>query len=253
MKAPIMNASGRADTALMNALINYFVQLSAFLEVEFDKDIMEITPEQFKSFSSTFRIAVLGDDSLTVVKYKEGLENRVSEIIQEYGFEARDMKLHFDARRAVFLGNRLYPVIENGVKTISWGPTIGRRMFKMGTATDIQEDPIDWLRQVSEATIIQAGFVPLIGDIARKTFELTKHVNRGSAKVEEMLKYKQQFITHKTTTCDYDRIADYMEFVYNISVDQFVSMYATIHSIERVPCIITCPMFDTMVTKDTCG
>lgn len=253
VKAPIMNASGRADTALMNALINYFVQLSAFLEVEFDKDIMEITPEQFKSFSTTFRIAVLGDDSLTVVKYKEGMENRVSEIIQEYGFEARDMKLHFDARRAVFLGNRLYPVIENGVKTISWGPTIGRRMFKMGTATDVQEDPIDWLRQVSEATIIQAGFVPLIGDIARKTFELTKHVNRGSAKVEEMLKYKQQFITHKTTTCDYDRIADYMEFVYDISVDQFVSMYTTIHSIERVPCIITCPMFDTMVTKDTCG
>jgi len=131
VRAPIMNASGRADTALMNALINYFVQLSAYLEVEFDKDIMDVTPQEFSTFTKTFRIAVLGDDSLTITKYVEGMEQRVSDIIQDYGFEARDMKTHFDARKAVFLGNRLYPVVEEDIPTIAWAQQLEGECSKL--------------------------------------------------------------------------------------------------------------------------
>lgn len=253
VSAPIMNASGRADTALMNALINYFVQLSAFLEVTYSREVDKISREELSNFFETFRIAVLGDDSLTVVPYKEGMEGNVSDIIQHYGFEARDMKVHRDAKHAVFLGNRLYPVLEGGLPTISWGPTIGRRMFKMGTATDIQDDPTDWLRQTSEATIIQAGFVPILGDMARKTFELSRHVYKGNSIKEEKLKYKQPFISNCCTTCDYERIGSYMMEVYSLSVEDLTQMYTLIHSIQHVPCIITCPLFDALVTKDTGG
>lgn len=258
VSSPTINASGRADTALMNALINYFVQLTAYVENFYGKSFNDVTHDELDGFMDQFRIAVLGDDSLTVTKYFEGMETFVSDVIAEFGFEARDMKTHRDPRRAVFLGNRLYPVLADGVKTNAWGPTIGRRLFKLGTSSDIQPNPMSWLLQISEATLTMASFVPILGTIARsmysfatsRTMKQTSYF--GDDKIyKEKIKYNQHFISPIDLKVDYERIGDYMLHVYELSQQDIEIMQNIIYSIESYPCVISHPLFDRIVSVDT--
>lgn len=254
VRAPVMNASGRADTALMNALINYYVQLAAYIQVYTGKDMDDINLEDYDNFSKVCRIGLLGDDSLTLFPYSEGLEQRVSTLIARFGFEARDMKTHERGGSAVFLGNRVYPTIVNGERNISWGPTIGRRIFKMGTSADRTADPYDWLKQTSLATIKMAGFVPLIGTLARRTLELCEHIQITNTKhYDEKIKYKEMFTTSDIVELDFERIGDYMLEVYSIGKEELVRLEILLASLESVPAIITDPVLDRMVTFDTCG
>lgn len=255
VRAPIMNASGRSDTALMNALINYYVQLASYLIVYTNKDMDDITLEDYQAFSKICRIAVLGDDSLTLFPAHDGLEERVSKIIGTFGFEARDMKTHVKANTAVFLGNRLYPVIlEDGTSTVAWGPTIGRRLFKMGTSADIQLDPLDWLKQTSLATVKMAGFVPFLGTIARRCLQLTDHVEvKRYNHYDDLLKFRKGFLEENEVKLDFDRIGQYMLEVYGISQEEYVRLEIMFSEIESVPVVVTDVVIDRLVTFDTCG
>jgi len=259
--ARIQNASGRSDTALLNAFINFFVQLAAYITAYHGKTLSEVTQVELEWYLKHFRIAVLGDDSITFTLEFDDMANKVADQVARFGFETRDMKVHDDPRNLTFLGCHVYPVKkrvgDEWVQSLAFGPTIGRRSFKMGVATDIQSDPLDWLRQTSQATLKVSGFVPIVSDIARRQIQLLDAlgvVDSGKAVIKEVveqMKYKNHLMDDSTLIADSDRMDAFMEAVYGLNPVKLRELNAAIQRVPTIPCYITSPILDRLVIQDT--
>jgi len=171
-RAQCMMASGRDDTAAMNGVLNGVAQYCAWSVVLTGSWPHEDTAKR-AWLDSNLRIAILGDDSLSVVP---GLDingrpwSRQDFIAQiaRFGFETK-LEETADAYCAVFLGCRPYPTATG----LSWGPTIGRRVFKHHTAQTLKvQDFFAWLRGVVTAELVQFAHVPLLREIAYKVDHL---------------------------------------------------------------------------------
>jgi len=174
---PIMNASGRDDTALMNAFINGTVQYLSYYHVLVGTDAwLDNNIEHIKWFEENFRVIVLGDDSLTLVPEKTmrneawTLQQVVAQV-DRYGFEARDVKLRHCPCECVFLGNRPYPALTeiDGYTTTRpvWGPTIGRRIVRLSYMLNYEraKDGYAWLRGICTAAKRSYSHVPILNDL----------------------------------------------------------------------------------------
>lgn len=236
VRAPSMNASGRADTALMNALINAFVQYSAYIQCKYSKPLSQITTLEHMAFSKRFACGLLGDDSITIVEEMPDMGNIVSKKIAEYGFEARDMKTWNHGEHFVFLGQRLYPVKLGKEPTICWGPTIGRRLYRFGHSSDQQPDPLRWLKCNMYAADLTYGFVPILGDIARRTLKLLEHVTvtelELTTHMNEQYKFKSGFRTSQNYLPDWSRMGNYLKLVYSIDISDYVSFLTELDNIK---------------------
>lgn len=261
--ARLQNASGRADTSLMNGVLNGSTQTAAYIREFYSmRPLEDITYEEIQTFLATFRIAVAGDDSLTFCEYHEGMEERISQAVSLYGFETHDMKVWDDPRKCTFLGCHLYPTVEfddDGVplETISLGPTIGRRLYKMGASCDQQPDPLDWLHQVSEATALVSSFVPFVSDVAIRQMAWldSKRFSRGNSNqrnhiLEEMARYKVYGDLKPKIACP-RRKFEFLESVYGLTREEVVGLEWSISQIPSFPCILNNVTIDRIVAQDT--
>lgn len=390
IRAPIMNASGRADTALMNALVNYAVQYAAFIECTYNKPLDDITREEKESFDSYFKIGVLGDDSITFTRHFDDMEDLVADKIAEFGFEARSMKVHRAPQFITFLGNRIYPTRTSdscmyavvvphdidmnlifdkipyggfnaeefvrskrdkelvkilkskksdlkdsvwkiykdldvrltnnahrfvflrgmpkalGIKSkfddvfvlkppqfrtnmnaiekyefesidftrtidkttlldicldtstwregVSWGPSIGRRVSKLGTSVEVQQDPLSWLKGNNEAALISYPFVPILSDLARRTLEILDHIETNKT-----LDLLQDFVRYKALSSNLgcivpsERMGTFLKEVYGLRSIDLEELNMEISKTRSLPAIITIPWLDKIVTEDTSG
>jgi len=174
-KGGIMNASGRDDTALANALLNGVVMSSALAAAYFSVQLEDLSVQQWREFSHLAALAVVGDDSLCFCPttrsdgnpWSETDMRAVSDNIAKSGFIA---KLGWSHRvvDAIFLGNRPYKVAGRWY----WGPTLGRRLFKHHCCISPDANPIAWLHGVARMEATAFPFVPLLGAMAKRTCEL---------------------------------------------------------------------------------
>lgn len=254
VRAPSMNASGRADTALMNALINAFVQYSAYIQCKYSKPLNQITPLENLAFSKRFACGLLGDDSITIVEEMPDMGNIVSKRIADYGFEARDMKTWNHGEHFVFLGQRLYPVKLGKESTICWGPTIGRRLYRFGHSSDQQPDPYRWLKCNMYAADLTYGFVPILGDIARRTLQLLDHITvtefELTTHMNEQYKFKTGFRSTQNYLPDWSRMGDYLKLVYSIDMSDYVSFLAELEQIKRPTTVFSHAWMHKVVLHD---
>jgi len=271
VSGPIMNASGRSDTALMNALINGLVQITSYCMAEQGvDDIISLNHERTTFTLSYIKIAVLGDDSLTFYSYFPGIDKEVGDMVAKFGFEARDMKVHFSPEKMVFLANRIYPVIDkDGNKDIMWGPTM-RRLHKMGISEQIQPNPMSWLAQVTIASLITSDFVPYIGDIAKKQAQLLEGTKITSYDViTEKLAYKKGFLDTDLRVndivtdsvdfskyssgyqFDYEFLEHWLHYTYGAGLEDYYSFLDTLEEVTGVTTIITDGVLERMVSIDT--
>lgn len=160
VKARPMMASGRDDTALMNALVNGIAQSYVWAAVMFDlPSVTAVTLKHLSAVRNCLAIVLLGDDSLTLMPpFKI---ERAEQLFLEFGLVVK-VKVHDDIRKATFLGMRPYPVEGGG---LAWGPTIGRRLYKHHYAADIVVDHNAWLRGVLRGELVSAAHVPVLSEI----------------------------------------------------------------------------------------
>lgn len=175
-KGRAMNASGRDDTALANAVLNAIAIVLAVTAVDHGTTVWNIDADDVRSTLTCCSVSIVGDDSLVWLPplkqdgYTWSLNDakNLSDEIARFGFIAK-VGISHRVEDAVFLGNRPYRVDGRWY----WAPTIGRRLFKHHCRASVEGDPIAWLRGIALFEAQCYGFVPIIGEMARRVLTLT--------------------------------------------------------------------------------
>jgi len=154
--AATINASGRDDTALLNAVNNLFVQGAAWLRAAASQgagmtwaDLEKMSDAEWEAIFSQYRLIVLGDDSMACVP--EGWKSYstlVNQYIGGFGFETKT-DCQTDLTSCVFLGQRPWPT----TRGLRMAPTLGRRLYKMQWCCRPPIDSARWLHSTSWAML----------------------------------------------------------------------------------------------------
>lgn len=240
-----MNASGRVDTAVLNAIVNMAAQQVVFTahynsmtveEVLMDPRIIDETPMD---------LICLGDDSITVYPFKID-KQFLTDSFAKLGLVAPDSKIqiHEDFRRCTFLGCRPWPSVIDGEDVACWGPTIGRRLPKMGFCVDLKISPQLWLRGTSLAYLTTCQHVPIIYDMAMKVFNLTT----GPTVIADSLKPTHTTDTRLKMVSHY--LPGFFELVYERSWSELMELRDLVQQVVTLPAVISHPIMDWLTVVD---
>lgn len=266
ISGPVMNASGRSDTALMNALINGLVQIASYAMAEQCVDNLDDLDEnQVRRMLKSIKIGVLGDDSLTFYKRFPNMGASVGDRVADFGFEARDMKVHDSPANTIFLAQRPYPVVNSERKTTTiWGPTM-RKLHKMGVSVDPQEKPYTWLYQNTLATLVMASHVPYVYETALRQYQLLEnHQFLRDENIEglDSIRYSKHFLVEKTNlqkaslfapewVFDIREIDRWLTKIYGVGADHYYNFVEMLGDIENVTTIYNDKIMEAMICQDT--
>ncbi|QKI29255.1 hypothetical protein 2 [Forsythia suspensa yan-like virus] len=165
--APPMNASGRDDTALANALINGIVLSLSIAAALKGCSVFELSSADVRSLSSVVNIAVVGDDSLVACSFDVApIAGAIERNIQSFGLvvKAAHSKRLVDV---TFLGQMPYRVGDQ----YFWGPTLGRRLYKCFWQCKPVGNLPAWTLGVAKQLALYRH-VPLLYDIAARIIQL---------------------------------------------------------------------------------
>lgn len=166
-EADVCNASGRDDTALANALLNGIVLALSFSAAISGKLVKELNSSDVHKASQLVDIAIVGDDSLVACKFDcTPLVPAILRGIEGFGLNAEVHSSH-SLLDVTFLG--MMPYLAGGRYT--WGPTIGRRMYKAFWQREAEGNLPAWTRGVAQQLKLCRN-VPVLYDLARKVDEL---------------------------------------------------------------------------------
>lgn len=168
-RGPVMNASGRDDTAFANGLLNGLAMCIALAATRYLVEVWQVTPGMLAEVFIWAQTAVCGDDSLIILPEMGETEafeftNRLKQNLRNLGFVAKV----FSSNRledAVFLGSRPLPV--NG--EWYWTPTLGRCLYKLGYICNLPGgygDTRSRMRGVMEMHHKVNAHVPVLIEIA---------------------------------------------------------------------------------------
>jgi hypothetical protein len=165
--APVMNASGRDDTALANALFNGIALACALASVLCGVDVLSLQEEHIRCVSQLVNIAVVGDDSLVACSVDiVPLGQQVVQRLEQFGLKVKACSSR-ELVDVTFLASMPYPVGDK----YYWGPTLGRRLYKAFW----QEDPVGnlpaWVKGVAQQLAL-FRHVPLLSDISDRILQL---------------------------------------------------------------------------------
>lgn len=167
-QAHTMNASGRDDTALANAILNGVGMMLSVSAALHGVHITELTEAMVLETMSEVDLAVCGDDSLGFMPQRPKTEmaeiiRRIGENLATFGFSA---KLAYDSClwKAVFLGMRPMPVGDH----LEWSRTAGRALYKLGWKLDPSGDGAAWAHGVHEATARAFCNTPVLHEICAR-------------------------------------------------------------------------------------
>jgi hypothetical protein len=168
-----MNASGRDDTALANAILNGFAMVLSLAAAYHGVPLLSLTADHVSSFCAVAKVALVGDDVLAALPpsarlctWREAAPT-VTKNLSHFGFIA---KIGLSPRivDAVFLGCRPYHVGGSW----RWGPTLGRRLYKHHACINPQANLTAWLHGIARMERDHLGFVPILGAMGRRACEL---------------------------------------------------------------------------------
>jgi len=179
----IMLASGRDDTALMNALYCGFTMGLAVAAAVRNKPLEDLDSEDILFATAYIRISICGDDTLGFLP--KNLWPRRAQImtsiqlnLSRFGLVSKlDCSNYLGS--AVYLGMRPYNVPTPFGRQWLWGRTIGRAAYKMGWMLDLSKgDAAAWAFGVADSIVRTQPYVPLLSDLARKVVELSQGYKR---------------------------------------------------------------------------
>ena len=179
----IMLASGRDDTALMNAMYCGFVMGMAVTAALADKRMEDLSVEDLRSAMAYVRISICGDDTLgflpkTLWVRRAQIMTNIQLNLERFGLVAKlDCSCFLGS--AVYLGMRPYNVPTPTGRRWLWGRTIGRAAYKLGWMLDLSKgDAAAWATGVAESIVLTQPYVPILSDLARRTLFLREGCRR---------------------------------------------------------------------------
>lgn len=189
-RARAMNASGRDDTALANAILNGFAMLLSVTASWYRKPLKDVTRADLDRISSELILSICGDDALGFLPSTS--ERRRFEFITDcranlksFGFKAK-MFASDRFEDAVYLGHR--PVLVDGV--YYWSRTLGRCLYKLGWQNGIHGDPAAHFMGICQMHQRISRHVPVLSDITEKWMESRKGAKINEYKFDEYKPWK---------------------------------------------------------------
>jgi hypothetical protein len=247
-EAYTMNASGRDDTALANAMINGNVMFLSLLHAYFQVPLTELTIEHVHWGQQNLRISVCGDDSLVLLPITPDdvncFQERTSFAISQFGFDAgaQKMKVSDNPFDFVYLGMRPYPA-----DRWYFAKTIGRAIWKLGWRVDPQSgDQEAWMAGVMQQNSLTQRIVPILSDLShhymayhgsRKITPVVTDVHRPWTVMEHTPDYTQQVIL-------------YIAEGYGLHVNEIHSAINYVRGIPVYPFVLDHPAITQICTKD---
>ncbi len=261
-QAPTVNASGRDDTALANALLNgfatYLSACSAWLKIR----LHDLTPEDVQQCMTVIKLSVCGDDSLGYLpscseERMQQFREMFNQNIEQFGFIAK-LCTSSDVGQAVYLGMRPYPTSKGWF----WGKTIGRATYKLGwVMLENGRDVMAHITGIAEMHRLCSRHVPVLSDIAEQILALRSGAKRtpvyldpekpwewtyasGVEYDEATLEMVAQVYSRRDTPgnpCDWER---------DVTVQDVKDLIKEIKAVERLPCVIDHWLWKHMVYAD---
>lgn len=169
-----MNASGRDDTALLNALLNGIAMVLSVTASWYRIPVRDVKPADVLRISQDLCLSVCGDDALGFLppvspdRAREFIAHARSNL-KKFGFDAK-MFASNRLEDAVYLGHRPLPV--DGVWY--WTRTLGRCLYKLGYQADVSGDPRAHFHGICKMHDVCSKHVPVLADITQKYLECFK-------------------------------------------------------------------------------
>lgn len=246
-EGPVMNCSGRDDTALANGVLNGVCLFLSITAAYLNKPLRLLTVEDVRSMKGLLVLSVCGDDSvggipLVSVDREKQITADVISNIEKFGFDAK----FFMSRNlldCVYLGQRPYPV---GGRWY-WGKTIGRATYKMGWVLDKGQDLRAHMKGLAEMHSLCGSHVPILADLAKRVLELTGGAKRTPVKLDPDRPWEWPF---KSGVPYDDSTLAAVAQVYDCTVADIRSLIALIQQIDRLPCVVDHWLWRKMILID---
>jgi len=248
-RAQVMNGSGRDDTSMVNVLLNGSAQYCAWARSLLGKEVVVATADEVAWLDANIRIAVMGDDALTVAprtRYdgQPWREEEYAAALAEFGFETK-ISTTSNAWCAVYLGCRPYPV-EGG---LAWGPTLGRRLYKHHVMVwPSKQDPYAWLKGLCRAEAGLYSFVPFLAPIAERAMIVLKH-HCETPYVPSDWKWVERR-SERVRPADPEVVGEMLVKVYGITPAMYDHFLSLLQRVETLPYHLNCEAVDRCFLTD---
>lgn len=242
--AYIMNASGRDDTSLSNALINGFAMFLSMLAATLGVPLLQLTIDDI--CNADFQVSIMGDDSLVLMPYvywTTGFQKTLESNLSKFGLDAKILitESPFDM---VYLGMR--PYLVDGVYW--WGKTIGRALYKWGWKLDPNGcDGPAWMTGVADAEVITSPHVPVLYDVAA-SYLLTRV---GCKRTPFVPDFERPWTQPDPNVPHYD--VDTLVYVahgYSLDPRELMDLIKYLQGIQTFPCVLSHPALDAIIMHD---
>lgn len=206
----VMNASGRDDTALANAILNGVAMMLSVSSAWCAVPLRSTTRAHIERTTSELMLSVCGDDALGFMpdvseERMLNFRDTCKKNLVDFGFDAK----FYISRRfedAVYLGHR--PYLVGGMWY--WGKTLGRCLYKLGYQRGIAGDARAYFKGICAMHRVCSAHVPILSDIteaymARTTgAKVNPYVTDPNRPWEEMGKFGPGYYDY-TTVCSVAR------------------------------------------------
>jgi len=262
-KARVMNASGRDDTALANAVLNGFAAYLSACAAWLDVPLMSLTPAMVSACKSDIIMSVCGDDSLGSIpdctqERREKFCKDMAANIAMFGFEAK-LQASTKLYDSVYLGQRPYPT----EKGWFWGKTIGRSTYKMGWLIDDKQDLMAHLTGIADMHVLCSAHVPVLSDLAQTIVRLRQKAKRTPVKLDPNrpwewtfksgVPYDQKTLEAVVSIYNCRRTATTSELSVvdtSITMGEVLGLIEEIQGIQQLPYVIRSPVWERMIWVD---
>lgn len=247
-KAPVMNASGRDDTALANGILNGFATFVSVTAAYLCKRVGDVTLEDLRLMRTKCLLSVCGDDSigklpLMAEEEHQRFRKAMAENIAEFGFEAK-LETSHRLIDAVYLGMRPYPTTTGWY----WGKTIGRAAYKMGWATDpAKRDLLAHITGLADMHVKCSSHVPVLADLAKRIQELREGAKRTPVRHDPNRPWEWTL----ASGAGYDEVTlRAVAEVYAVTTADIKSLITAIRGVERLPAVLDHWLLRHMIAVD---
>jgi hypothetical protein len=241
--APFVNASGRDDTALANALVNGIVLSIAFACALSGKEPWDLFPADLRD--ERFQIAVVGDDSLVACQFDvDRYRADIIRVVEGFGLVVK-AGTSKELADVTFLGQM--PYLAGG--KFYWGPTLGRRLYKAFWQADPVGNLPAWTLGVAQQLNLMRH-VPILSDIAQRVIELLHGCKSTSVPVDQ----NRPWTTRTEATPDYDDTTlwwlshRYRE--QGLTPSAIVADVEEIRRVDRLPAVVRLRTTDVALAVD---
>jgi len=252
-RAGYVNASGRDDTAVNNAVVNAWLIFVGVLALAGVRDEAVLTCDYALALRvfSEIKMGVVGDDLLGKLPERyRGSMDRFTAVASEAGFSNK-LQIKNSLLETIFLGCRPYPcATKDGSEwrhSLRFGKQLGRSMYKMGWQRCPTVDRLAWGKGNAWASLIADPHVPILRayclSILRKTNGVGMKISQDIYKKIRLPEAREIVLQTPDTYA-------MMHAVYGVSVSEIDELEAYLLADHPLPSLISHRTMDRIFMVD---